>query len=462
MKPNILLLLTDDQRFDTIAALGNPHIATPHMDRLVARGAAFTHAHIPGGTSGAVCMPSRAMLHTGRGLFQIDGCGQRVPDEHTLLGEHLQAAGYYTFGTGKWHNGEKAFARSFRDGAEIFFGGMTDHWNVPAFDFDPSGRYDATCPVVDEPNKGKIVRERPGNHVRGGTHSSELISTALVDFLASYAGNAPFFAYGAYLAPHDPRTMPKAFRAQYRDEDIPLPESFVPRHPFDLGVHGIRDEVLAPQPRTEADMLAHQADYYAMITHLDAQIGRVLAALEARGELDNTLVVFAGDNGLAVGRHGLLGKQNLYEHATRVPLLIAGPGVPAGVRSDALVYLLDIFPTLCELADVPVPASVTGDSLVPCIRDGAPGRDALYLAYTELHRAVRTRTHKWIEVRAAGERHVQLFDLDADPHELHDRSEDPDCAAVRAELEAALLTQRDASGDLDSTWGQRFWHVESA
>jgi len=137
MKPNILLLFTDDQRFDTISALGSP-VQTPNLDRLVARGTTFTHAHIPGGTSGAVCMPSRAMLHTGRHLFHLDRCGQRIPDDHTLLGEHFQAQGYTCFGTGKWHNSRPAYARSFNTGAEIFFGGMADHWNVPAYDYDPS------------------------------------------------------------------------------------------------------------------------------------------------------------------------------------------------------------------------------------------------------------------------------------------------------------------------------------
>ncbi|MFW5893602.1 MAG: sulfatase-like hydrolase/transferase [Verrucomicrobiota bacterium] len=155
---NILFLFTDDQRFDTIAALGNPAIHTPNLDRLVARGTAFTRAHIPGGTSSAVCMPSRAMLHTGRNLFDLLGQGETIPADHTLLGEALQQAGYTTFGTGKWHNGPESFARSFNDGAEIFFGGMDDHWNVPACDYDPSGRYDNRRPfILDSAVKRKRI-----------------------------------------------------------------------------------------------------------------------------------------------------------------------------------------------------------------------------------------------------------------------------------------------------------------
>ena len=114
-KPNILFFFTDDQRFDTIRALGNSDVQTPTMDQLVAEGTTFTHAHIPGGTSGAICMPSRAMLHTGRTLFHLDGAGQGIPNDHVMLGEHLQANGYRTWGTGKWHNGPASFcAQLFR------------------------------------------------------------------------------------------------------------------------------------------------------------------------------------------------------------------------------------------------------------------------------------------------------------------------------------------------------------
>ena len=159
-KPNILFFFTDDQRFDTIRALGNPLVHTPAMDRLVARGVSFTQAHIPGGTSAAVCMPSRAMLHTGRTLFHLDGAGADIPPEHTLMGEYLRSHGYRTWGTGKWHNGVPSYARSFSDGAEIFFGGMDDHWNVPVFDYDPEGKYEGTLPQCPDAFRSN-EREHP-------------------------------------------------------------------------------------------------------------------------------------------------------------------------------------------------------------------------------------------------------------------------------------------------------------
>ena len=132
-KPNIVFFFTDDQRFSAIDALGIEDVRTPNIDKLIARGTLFTQAHIPCGTHGAICMPSRAMVHTGRTLFHLEGAGERIPEDHTTLGEALQANGYRTFGTGKWHNGRQAYHRSFTDGDEIMFGGMADHWNVPVY-----------------------------------------------------------------------------------------------------------------------------------------------------------------------------------------------------------------------------------------------------------------------------------------------------------------------------------------
>jgi arylsulfatase A-like enzyme len=325
-RPNILLLFTDDQRFDTIRALGYADVATPNIDKLVERGIAFTNAYIMGGSCGAVCMPSRAMLMTGRTLYHLEAQGQSIPEEHVLLGEALQDAGYTTFGTGKWHNGPRAYARSFTTGAEIFFGGMDDHWNVPACDFDPTGAYDNAQPFIRTPFATNQVTRRHVDHIKPGKHSSELFSDAAIDFLETYEDDAPFFMYVSFMAPHDPRTMPKRYLDMYDVEAVTLPENFMPAHPFDNGDLEIRDELLAGFPRTPAEIQRHNAEYYAMISHLDAQIGRILDALSRRGVLEDTIIVLAGDNGLAIGRHGLMGKQNMYDHSLHVPLLISGPG----------------------------------------------------------------------------------------------------------------------------------------
>lgn len=329
-RPNILFFFTDDQRFGTIHALGNAQIHTPTMDALVERGTAFSHAHIMGGTCDAVCMPSRAMLMTGRTLFHLDGQGQRIPTEHVLLGEHLRRAGYATFGTGKWHNGSDAYARAFSHGDEIFFGGMEDHWNVPACHFDPTGRYETRTPVSVDPWRTNALTYKQCDHITAGKHSSELFADAAIAFLQEHDGASPFFMYLSFMAPHDPRTMPREYLEMYDPAAIDLPPNLLPEHPFDNGELRVRDELLEAWPRTPEAIRRHIAEYYAMITHADAQMARVMAALEEAGEAENTIIIFAGDNGLALGQHGLMGKQNLYDHSLRVPLVVSGPGVPAG------------------------------------------------------------------------------------------------------------------------------------
>src|SRR5262249_51568247 len=161
----------------------------------------------------------------------------------------------------------------------------------------------------------------------------------------------------------------------------------LPQHPFDNGDMKGRDEKLAPWPRTPAVVRRHLADYYAMISHLDAQVGRILDALAASKRAANTIVVFAGDNGLAVGKHGLMGKQTVYDHSIRVPLLLSGPGIPRRQRSQALVYLFDLFPTLADLAGVKAPPTVEGTSLLPILSGKKKNvRDSVFAAYRDVQR----------------------------------------------------------------------------
>ncbi len=430
-RPNILFLFTDDQRFDAVGALGNPalprQVITPNMDRLVERGTAFTHAAIQGSVCPAVCQPSRAMLMTGRSLYHAPrDCG-----EFTTLPQHLREHGYSTFGTGKWHNLPPSYARSFSDGASIFYGGMSNHLEVPVYDFHPDGSY---------PEEDRSI---------GKEFSSELFSDAAIDFLSACDGDAPFFAYVSYTAPHDPRMAPREFADLYDPSRIEVPPNFQPVHPFDNGEMVIRDEMLAPFPRTPEIVQEHIAAYYAMITHLDAQIGRVLDALEESGHADDTIVVFAGDNGLAVGQHGLMGKQNMYEHSVRVPLVIGGPGLPQGERSDALCYLLDLFPTLCDLADLPAPQTVEGRSLAPTIRGeaGAGGYDDLFFAYMDRQRAVRDERWKLVEYFGPAERVTQLFDLAADPWETANLASAPGMDEQVNRLRSALTAWQRAIDD---------------
>jgi arylsulfatase A-like enzyme len=405
-RPNVLILFSDDQRFDTIAALGNREIRTPNLDRLVARGTAFTHAHIMGGISPAVCVASRAMFWSGQSLFRADerltaevtGRGRKGP--FTLLPEHFRRHGYSTFGTGKWHNRAPLFARAFSAGGSILMGGGSDHWKVPEHDFRADGVYAAA------PDR------------MATKHSSELFADAAIGFLNQRKpGAEPFLLSVCFTAPHDPRQAPPEVQALYRPEQLRLPKSFRGEHPFDNGELKIRDEMLAPFPRTPEVVREHIADYYAMITHMDAQIGRILDALGRTGEARETIIVFGSDNGLAVGRHGLLGKQNLYDHSVRVPLVLAGPGVARGKRVSSLCYLHDVYPTLCQLTGLPVPETVESRSLL-----GGAKYESLFFAYRNLQRGVTKGRWKLIRYYAPAAERIQLFDLAKDPDELQDLS----------------------------------------
>lgn len=405
-------------------------------------------------------MPSRAMLHTGRTLFHIDGEGQRIPQEHVTLGETLRKAGYKTFGAGKWHNGSASYARSFSDGAEIMFGGMADHWNVPCYNFDPNGVYKEKK-FIKDPFYSNEVSCRQSDHITCGKHSSELFADATIKFINGYKDDKPFFIYLSFMAPHDPRTMPERFLEMYRQKDIVLPPNFRPEHEFNYGLRNCRDEVLAPYPRTESDTKRQIAEYYAMISHLDYELGRVIAALKENGEYENTIFILAGDNGLALGQHGLFGKQNCYEHSVRVPLIFAGPGVPKGKKSKAYCYLFDIYPTICELLNIPKPGTVEGKSLVD-IMNGKKSvhREILYFAFCDAIRAVKNDRFKLIEYVGTSQspcRKTQLFDIQDDPWETQNLAENPAYANILAELRADLLKLRDEWDDLKHPFGQKFW-----
>lgn len=446
--PNVLLLFADDQRFDTIHALGNSGIDTPNLDGLVKKGTVFSRAYIMGSHSGAVCIPSRAMLLTGKSLFELKDKGSVIPGEQTMWPELFRNAGYITFATGKWHSDPAAFARAYSEGDEIFFGGMSDHWNVPVFRFDPTGQYAAHTPVIEKPLSSNEVVYRKYDHIVEGKHSSELFSDAAISFLEKHRGHAPFLMVVAYTAPHDPRTAPQAFLDMYDPDSIPLPKNFLPEHPFEIGDDRVRDELLAGFPRTEEEIRIHIAEYYATITHLDAQIGRVLEALKRTGREKDTIVVFSADNGLAVGQHGLMGKQNLYEHSVHVPLVISGPGIPAGEEREALCYLNDVGPTLCDLAGVTPPRDIWGVSLAPVILDPSRvPREALMFAYRNFLRGLRYRNWKLILTNVRGRRFVQLFDLENDPWEVQNLAEVRQYSGVVEELTERLRGLLKEAGD---------------
>lgn len=460
-RPNIVVVLADDQRYDTIHALGNRHIRTPALDSIARDGVAFTNAYMMGGMSGATCIPSRAMLLSGRSLFHLNGIGSVIPPAHATLPETFRQAGYFTFHTGKTHQDRVSFRRMFSGGDRIFgFGGyFADHFRMPVHDFDPSGKYLKEQAYIAGGADGSVRLPLKADAEPRGPHSSELFADAAIRFLRAPHARQPFLMYLAFHAPHDPRGAPPAYHRMYAAEKLPLPESFMPEHPFDNGELKVRDEALASWPRTPETVRRHLADYYAMITHMDAQIARVLQTLRETGLEKSTIVVFAGDSGLAVGNHGLFGKQNLYEaDGIKVPLMIKGPGIPKGERREAFCYLYDLFPTLCELAGISVPASVDGRSLASVLANRTAAlRDHMYFAYRNCQRAVRQGRYKLIEYAAGGVTHTQLFDVVADPHELRNLSGEAKHSELLKNLRRLLETHRTEDGEA----GAEFWQARS-
>lgn len=419
---NVILLFADDMRYGMI---DNPDVLTPNLDKLVSMGLMYENAHIPGGTSGAVCMPSRAMLHTGRLLDGLARAGRYIPKEHTTLGEVLSSNGYETHGIGKWHNQTESYARSFTSGAEIFFGGMDDHWNVPANNYDPTGKYDKKIFKSRNPYNTNETIHYSCDHITPGKHSSELFADASINFLEKRDKFKPFFLYTAFMAPHDPRTMPQKFLDMYDISDTKLPRNYKPIHPFEFEGFDTRDERLAPYPRTEEIVKQHLTEYYAMITHLDFCVGRIMDKVEDEGLIENTLFIFAADNGLAVGSHGLFGKQNLYEHSIRVPMVVSGPKIPKGERRTGTALIADLYPTILDYLDIEIPDTCTTKSLLPTFNENLPIREKLFIRYKNHIAGLKKYGFKLIKYINKDEIRYALFDLKKDPSELNDISQNP-------------------------------------
>jgi len=427
-KYNFLFLLADDQRADSIHAYGNNYIQTPNLDKLIARGFSFRqNYYCLGSNGGAVCVPSRAMINSGRSYFNVDSRMSGVK----IMPELLRENGYTTFATGKWHNKEESFLRGFEKGKALYFGGMADHTKVS---------------VVDLGTDGKFINERVGEKF-----SSELFTNAAIEFLENHKGDKPFYAYVAYTAPHDPRNPPMKYRQMYYKNRPPLPKNFKPQHPFDNGHMVGRDENLAPWPRTEDVIRDQLAEYYGLVTHMDEHIGRVTEALRKSRHADNTIIIYAADHGLALGSHGLLGKQSIYEHSMGCPLVFAGPGIPKSGSTKAFSYLLDIFPTVCGLTGLKAPFGVEGKDLRPIWEGRADGvRDSVFLSFSKIQRSVRDE--RWKLIRYPQINHTQLFDLKNDPDELNNLADEPSQAGrIKQMLQQLKVCQQNVGDNLPLT-----------
>lgn len=440
-RPNFLFIFADDQTYESIHALGNDVIETPNLDKLVQSGTTFTHAYNMGGYHGAVCVASRTMLVSGRYVWHAQRLEKTIkqPEEMQRLWPRLLSKqGYDTYFTGKWH--VKADAKKIFDVAEHIRGGMPKQ--------TPEGY---NRPHEGQPDNWSPFDPKFGGFWQGGKHWSEVVKDDAVSYLARAAKrDNPFFMYIAFNAPHDPRQSPKEYVDRYPLEKIKTPVNYLADYPFkdQIGCGpGLRDEKLAPFPRTEYAVKVNRQEYYAIITHMDHQIGLILDALEETGKADNTYVFFTADHGLSCGHHGLLGKQNMYDHSVRVPLMVTGKGIEAGAKIDTAVYLQDIMPTTLELAEASIPEHVQFKSLLPVLSGEREEQyDAIYGCYRpEMQRMITDDGYKLILYPQVPK--ALLFNLETDPHEQQDLSGSQSQTARIGKMFKKLLALQEEAGD---------------
>ena len=408
-RPNFLFILTDDQSPETLTAYGDQVCDTPNIDRLAAQGMTFDDAHQMGSWSGAVCTCSRTMIMTGRGLWDLPGT--RAPGISWTKKARQQAAqfsmpavfnraGYDTFRTCKTGN-------SYKEANALF-----------------EVRHEAT--------------KREGTVEGGSQWHGDHVMNYLNKRQASNDQD-PFLIYFGFSHPHDPRNATPELAAKYgANNNGPtgapnpkaprLPSNYLPAHPFHHGHPGLRDETKVQgvmEKRDEATVRNEIGREFACIENIDTQVGRVMKQLEKMGEMENTYVIFTSDHGMAVGRHGLMGKQNLYEHTWKVPFIVCGPGIEKGSRASGFNYLMDVFPTFCDLAGIDAPEVLLGKSFRPVLEGKVDRiRDVVYGAYCGGTkpgiRSVKTADGwKLIEydVLDGKVRETQMFNLKENPKE---------------------------------------------
>lgn len=467
-RPNILFILVDDQSpFDL--KIYNPDSIqdSPNIDRLAAEGVVFDQAYQMGSWSGAVCTPSRHMVMSGRTVWHIPNRGNKK---------------------------KKALANPNQADPNLVPPDLAQ-FTLPAV-FNEAG-YDTmrTCKKGNSYDAAnalfQVVKDATK---RGGTEESGSAwhGQQVLEYLQNREQTKdedPFLIYFGFSHPHDtrdgtPDLLKKYGAVNHKDKKtLPeknerqpaLPINYLDEHPFFHGHPGLRDEVAVSgvwERRDEATIRNELGREFACNENIDIQIGKVLQQLEQMGELDNTYIVYTADHGMAIGRHGLQGKQNLYQHTWRVPLIVKGPGIQAGQRVDGNVYLLDILPTLCDMANIAPPKTVEGHSFLP-IATGEKDvlRETMFGVYCggtkPGMRSVKHGDWKLIkyDVMDGAVRETQLFNLKHNPHEFltqHGReseweknlADDPRYADKRRELEALLLSEMERLDDPYRLWDQ--------
>ncbi len=347
-----------------------------------------------------------------------------------MWGNLMQKAGYTTYMTGKWH--VKV------DPEECFNNVVHERPGMPNQSKEGYNR-----PLNENDTTWLPWHKKYNGYWKDGTHWSEVLKQDALAFIDSAASkDEPFFMYLAFNAPHDPRQSPKKFVDLYPLENISIPESFQPLYPDKEKIgcgEGLRDERLAPFPRTEYAVKVNRQEYYAIISHMDHQINQILEALKKSGQAENTYIFFSADHGLAVGNHGLLGKQNMYDHSIRPPMIVIGPDIPKNKKVDADVYLQDIMATTLELAGIEKPEYVEFSSFLSLAKgtQTKSNYDAIYGCYTNKQRMIRKDGFKLIAYPEANK--ILLFDMENDPLEIIDLADNQEFSSRKKQLFNDLL-----------------------
>jgi arylsulfatase A-like enzyme len=467
-QPNFLFVLVDDESpFDLKIYNGRSILETPNIDKLAEQGMVFESARHMGSMNGAVCTPSRHMIMSGRTVWHLPASAGETPKlicpdslQLQTMGAVFNRAGYATMRTCKKGNSYAAANTQFT--------------------------------VVHDATK------RGGTEASGSAwHAKQVLN--YLNQRDSIQDKTPFFIYFGFSHPHDTRNGTPELLAKYgavnhtdtnslppvNPKQPELPLNYLPAHPFFHGHPGLRDEEKVSgvwKNRDEQTIRNELGREYACVENIDNQLGKVLKKLDEMGELDNTYVIYTADHGIAVGRHGLMGKQNLYEHTWRVPFIVKGPGIKPNTRVEGNVYLLDIFPTLCDLAGIDISETVDGQSFKSVLTgEKETIRDVMYGVYCGGTkpgiRCVKKGDWKLIkwDVMDGTIQKTQLFNLAQNPYELleehHSKevealvgntpdenqvnlADDPKYADKLKEMEALLLQQMEYYDDPYRLWNQ--------